>query len=86
MSKEVSIILLGLVVALIPYFGFPGSWRDGFLLVAGIVIAALGFFLRKEALARGDIHRADFFVDNRPQQTTAQPATHETNISRPRVS
>lgn len=86
MSKEVSVILLGLFTALVPYLGLPGSWRTILLVITGLCIATLGFFLRREVLSRGGTHRADFFVDNRPQQTTAQPTSHETSNSRPKVS
>ena len=50
MSKELIIILLGLLVALMPYLGFPGSWKSVFSIVIGIVIAGIAFIVRQERL------------------------------------
>ncbi len=83
MSKEVTLILLGLAIAALPYLGLPGSWRTTLLVLGGLGIAALGFFLRREVLARGAAHTQDFFVDNRPRE--AQPTSNETQTNRPRV-
>lgn len=84
MSKEVSVIILGLLVAVAPYLGLPGSWRSVLLVIIGLGLAALGFFLRREALSRGAATRGDFFVDSRPQATES-PFSHEAHASRPRV-
>lgn len=65
MSKEVSIISLGVFVALLPFFGLPGSWRTTLLVLSGIAIACIGVFLRNETLSRGTPRRADGFIDNR---------------------
>ena len=53
MSKEVGIIVLGLWLVVLPFLGFPGSWRMVFIFLSGLGIASLGFFLRAEALSRG---------------------------------
>jgi len=53
MSKEMAIIALGIWVAAIPYLGVPGSWRTVLLVVTGLLITSLGFFLRAEVLTRG---------------------------------
>lgn len=84
MSKEVSVIILGLITAATPFLGLPGSWRTALIVVLGIALASLGFFLRREVLARGMSHSADHFVDNRPS-APEQHISHEANVSRPRV-
>lgn len=84
MSKEVSVIILGLFTAIVPYLGLPGTWRTILLVVLGVGLAVIGFFLRREVLGRGMSHRADFFVDNRPSASAPQPS-HEASVSRPRV-
>lgn len=77
MSKEVLVIVLGILTALLPFMGLPGSWRTILLVLIGIGIAVIGFFLRSEALGRGGESRNHFFIDNR--QTTATPSLeHET--------
>jgi hypothetical protein len=53
MSKEMSVIALGLLVIVIPYLGVPSSWKTPFLLGAGLLIMLLGFLLRGAALSRG---------------------------------
>lgn len=44
MKFRKSIISLGLLVALTPFIGIPGSWKTILLLVVGSVIAVLGYF------------------------------------------
>lgn len=53
MSKEMSIIVLGVLVVLTPYLGIPGTWRTVVLVCVGIAITILGFLLRGEAISQG---------------------------------
>ncbi len=53
MSKEMTVIALGLFVAVVPYIGIPSSWKTPLLLVVGILIILMGFLLRGSALSRG---------------------------------
>ena len=53
MSKEMGIIVLGVVVVIQPYLGVPNSWHTVISVVAGLAIMVLGFLLRGEALAGG---------------------------------
>jgi hypothetical protein len=65
MSKEMTVIVLGVWIVVVPYLGIPGSWRTVILVLSGIGIAAVGFMLRAEALSRGGSrarHRP--FVEN----------------------
>lgn len=71
MSKEVTLIVLGLFTALLPQLGFPSLWRTIFLTLLGIAVAVIGFLLRRDALSRTEPGRADFFVDNRSEEVTA---------------
>lgn len=53
MPKNISIFILGILVAVTPFVGFPVAWRAYILLVAGILIAVLSFVSEKGgALAR----------------------------------
>lgn len=51
MSKQRIIIILGVLVAVMPYLGFPLSWRKGFFLVAGIAIAITAYRMGRELKA-----------------------------------
>ncbi len=44
--------MLGLLVVVTPYLGFPGGWRETLLLLSGLGIMLLGFLLRGEQLSR----------------------------------
>lgn len=70
MSKEMTVIVLGLVVAATPYLGIPGSWKTVVFVFAGLGLAAAGFLLRGEALSRGSTH--NHFVEN----SAPTPPTH----------
>lgn len=53
MSKETTIIVLGLWIIVLPYLGIPGGWRTTLLILTGAALMGLGFLLRNEALGRG---------------------------------
>ena len=46
MTKEMWIIVLGIVVALVPFLGFPGSWKTVIFVLVGLAIAVLAFIIR----------------------------------------
>jgi len=76
MSKEMTVIVLGLWVAIVPYLGVPGTWRTAILLISGIGIAVVGFLMRGEALGRtGERTVRSTFVETIGE--SAQPQTHE---------
>lgn len=85
MSKEVAVIILGVVVVAVTQLGIPSSWRTGIIVLSGLALIAIGFFLRAEALARGSKRTPHHpFVENgaRPDdpvgRTSATPNTvHE---------
>lgn len=52
MSKEMSIITLGLWVVLLPYLGIYRSWLTVLMVLTGIALMVLGFLLRGETIAR----------------------------------
>ena len=79
MSKEVLLIVLGVWIALVPFMGFPGSWRTVIMIVVGLCIAVVGFFLRSEALSRGGGKGTHFFVDNRKSENTHEQRDEQTN-------
>ena len=48
MTKSITIIVLGFFVALVPFLGFPGSWKTLLLVLSGVSIAVLTFLWRRE--------------------------------------
>lgn len=45
-------MLLGALVALVPFLGFPNSWDRIIFLVLGGLVVGLGIVLRRNAVAR----------------------------------
>lgn len=73
MSKEMSIIALGIWVVIIPYLGVPSSWRTVLLVLTGIGIAVIGFLIRSEALSRGiESTERHPFVENTPAPASSE--------------
>lgn len=56
MSKEMSVIALGLWVIIMPYLGIYRSWLTMLLVLSGIALMVLGFLLRGETIAREQNH------------------------------
>ncbi len=52
MSKEMGVILLGLVIIVTPFLGIPGSWKTAVIVIAGLGVMLLGFLLRGQLLTR----------------------------------
>ncbi|MEK7068650.1 MAG: hypothetical protein AAB964_02450 [Patescibacteria group bacterium] len=52
MSKEMLVIALGVLTAVVTQLGIPGSWKLSLLFLTGVAIAGIGFLLRGEALSR----------------------------------
>ena len=71
MSKEMTVIALGVWVAVVPYLGVPGSWRTVILVLSGLAIAAAGFLLRGEAIARGGARASGSYVESAGADATA---------------
>ncbi len=55
MSKEMSLILLGIFVAVLPHLGFPSEIKVIAFAIVGLLIALIGFLLRGEILTRGTV-------------------------------
>lgn len=53
-----TIIVLGVWVAIVPYLGIPGTWRTAILLLSGLGIAIVGFLLRGESIGRAQNRNA----------------------------
>ncbi len=69
MSKEMSLIVLGIMVAVIPQLGVPGGVKTVLLTVVGVAIAILGFLLRGEILSRKKDASESYPVAQLPDRT-----------------
>lgn len=76
MSKEMTVIALGVLVVVTPYLGIPGSWKTVILVIAGAVLAGVGFLLRGEALARSSAPGRGHFVENSAPAIPPIPRDH----------
>ena len=69
MSRQRIILILGIWVAVLPFLGFPGSWKRILFLVCGAVIAFLAYLISKERRNNSGGGKKDdqMFVDNRDE-------------------
>jgi hypothetical protein len=73
MSKEATVVILGVFIAVLPFLGFPESWRVVMYVVSGISIMALGFMLRADHLHRESAPRRA--AVQRPRVSAPVPET-----------
>lgn len=52
MSKETSVIVIGLWVLVMPYLGIYRSWLTVLMVLTGLGLILIGFLLRGESIAR----------------------------------
>lgn len=69
MSKDPVILILGIVIAIVPFLGFPGSFETAIFVFSGITIAVLAFMLRRD-MAEG-LH-CEPFVEGKKTDTFSQ--------------
>ncbi len=81
MSKEMAVIAAGIWVLIVPYLGVPGSWRTTLLIITGVALIVLGFFLRAEAIARAGRRGHSSFVEHVPNSTHERTYERKEGIS-----
>lgn len=69
MSRESLVLILGVIVAGVPYIGVPTEWKEWIILGAGLLLIAIGYSLRRSAFFRSievapGEHRGDAFVEH----------------------
>ena len=75
MTKDVGILILGLVVAMVPFLGIPSSWKTVMFVASGLAIAFHAFLLRGDlSLTVSGKHtkgerRTDTFAENGTART-----------------
>lgn len=68
MSREMTLIVLGLLTIVIPYTGFPSAWRTAMLVLCGALVAVVGFMMRGQTLSKPAAK-----TDHHPFQESARP-------------
>ena len=66
MRKEKTIFIIGLWIIVLPFLGFPGSWKTVMLVLTGVALIYLGYLFymeAKERLAKIE-NQAESFIDN----------------------
>lgn len=68
MSKAGAIVVLGFVAAFLPFTGFPSGVKTVFMVLAGLLIMALGFLVRQERIwltrALKGTHKTDAYTES----------------------
>jgi len=66
MRKEKTLFILGILVSVLSFLGFPVSWRKTIFLIIGILIMYLAYLFYIEVKSRlaKDINNSKPFVDN----------------------
>jgi hypothetical protein len=78
MSKEMTVVALGVWVIIIPYVGVPGSWRTTILILTGLAVILVGFLLRSQALSHGPKPTAHHpFIENLPDRQAGSASAAE---------
>ncbi len=66
MRKEKTIFLVALWIIVLPFLGFPGSWKTVMFVLTGVALIYLGYLFymeAKERLAKIE-NQAESFIDN----------------------
>ena len=78
MTLDSLIMLVGVLVTLLPFLGFPLKWDNIILVVLGVVVIALGIIVRRRGLRNSSaVHKGNgtTFVESVP---TPENAMHDT--------
>jgi len=59
MSREMTLIVVGLLVIVTPYTGFPSFVRTAVLVLCGVVIAGIGFLMRTHTISKPHQHKTE---------------------------
>jgi len=66
MRKERTLFIIGLWVAILPFLGFPSTWRKIFFVIIGLALVFLAFLFYNQTKKRilKDTRESKSFVDN----------------------
>ncbi len=66
MRKERTLLIIGVWVMILPFLGFPLSWRQILFVLTGLALMYLAYLFYKQAKSRQEKedNRSKTFVDN----------------------
>jgi FtsH-binding integral membrane protein len=64
MRKEKTLLVLGVWIAVLPFLGFPNSWRTTFFVLSGFALIYLSYIFYQESRIRKEVNESKTFVDN----------------------
>ena len=66
MRKEKTLFIIGIWVAVLPFLGFPSSWRKVMFVITGLAVmyVAYLFYLEVKIRLSKDASQSKTFVDN----------------------
>jgi hypothetical protein len=69
MTKQQLILIIGIVVLLLPFIGFPSDWKSVLMFICGITLVTVYVYMRKERREKqhdeADQVITEVFVENR---------------------
>lgn len=83
MSKKRTIILLGILTAILPLTGFPGAWRSFFTFVFGVTISALAFIAYRNGERNEPLEKKEnsFTENTAPKIATSDSSTTMSGVA-----
>ncbi|HEV7424549.1 MAG TPA: hypothetical protein VGO21_05195 [Candidatus Paceibacterota bacterium] len=60
MRKERILLFLGIWVAVLPYLGFPLSWKNILFTISGLILMYFSYILYKESQAKRTLKKETF--------------------------
>lgn len=64
MTLDSLIMLSGVLVAILPFLGFPNSWDSVMFVILGVIMVSLGVVVRRRAPRRGTDSRDSIYEES----------------------
>ncbi|MCX6718955.1 MAG: hypothetical protein NTZ38_01085 [Candidatus Taylorbacteria bacterium] len=78
MSKRQSLMLLGLLIIIVPFMGFPSSWDSVILFISGLAIIAIAYSLAPKT-SIGNKDKDLPFTENRNDSNSSEMISQPNN-------
>lgn len=66
MRKEKTLLIIGIWIAILPFLGFPDTWRKIFFIITGFMVIYLAYLYYqqfKDSISKGE-NISKTFIDN----------------------
>jgi len=66
MRKEKTLFIIGIWIIILPFLGFPDTWRKIFFIITGFMLVYLSYIYYQQAKSRisKNENRSKTFIDN----------------------